>query len=129
MKEHKVKIIKLFDDIKKEGKTVHGYGASTKGNILLQYCGITNDDIKCFAEINPDKFGKFTPGTNIPIISEEESLNMKPDYYFVCPWHFRDNILSREEAKLKSGIKFIFPLPEIEIYEKGTSTSSIGISS
>ena len=115
MEQHKVKIRKLFDDIKKEGKIVHGYGASTKGNILLQYCGITYQDIKCFAEINPDKFGKFTPGTNIPIISEEESIKMKPDYYFVCPWHFRDTIIKREESKLKSGIKFIFPLPDIEI--------------
>jgi nucleoside-diphosphate-sugar epimerase len=118
MKEHKLKIRNLFDDIKKEGKTVHGYGASTKGNILLQYCGITTDDIKCFAEVNPDKFDKFTPGTNIPIVSEKESLAMKPDYYFVGPWHFRDNILSREIQKLKNGIKFIFPLPEIVIVDK-----------
>ena len=116
MKIHKKKIRALFDDIKKAGKIVHGYGASTKGNILLQYCEITSDDIQCFAEVNPDKFGCYTPGTNIPIISEEESLAMKPDYYFVCPWHFRDNILDRESKKLKSGIKFIFPLQKIEFF-------------
>ena len=115
MNIHKIKIREFFDKIKKEGKIVHGYGASTKGNILLQYCNITSDDIKCFAEINPDKFGKYTPGTNIPIISEEESLNMKPDYYFICPWHFKESILVREIEKLKSGIKFVFPLPEINI--------------
>jgi GDP-mannose 4,6-dehydratase len=112
---HKSKIRELFDEIKKEGKIVHGYGASTKGNILLQYCEVTSDDIKCFAEVNPDKFGKYTPGTNIPIISEEDSLQMKPDYYFVCPWHFKEDILGRVTDKLKSGIKFIFPLPEINI--------------
>jgi nucleoside-diphosphate-sugar epimerase len=115
METHKNKIRNLFDDIKKDGKIVHGYGASTKGNILLQYCNISNDDIKYFAEVNPDKFGKYTPGTNIQIISEEDSLKMNPDYYFVCPWHFKDNILLREIEKLKSGIKFIFPLPEINI--------------
>ena len=90
--------------------------ASIKGNILLQYCEITSDNIKCFVEVNPDKFGKYTPGTNIPIISEEESLAIKPDYYFVCPWHFRDNIIDREAVKIKLGIKFIFPLPKIEVY-------------
>jgi GDP-mannose 4,6-dehydratase len=115
MLSHKLQIRELFDNIKKEDKIVHGYGASTKGNILLQYCNITTEDIKCFAEVNPDKFGKYTPGTNIPIISEEESLNMKPDYYFVCPWHFKESILAREIEKLKSGIKFIFPLPDINI--------------
>jgi GDP-mannose 4,6-dehydratase len=115
MNIHKIKIREFFDKVKKEGKIVHGYGASTKGNILLQYCNITSDDIKCFAEINPDKFGKYTPGTIIPIISEEESLNMKPDYYFICPWHFKESILAREIEKLKSGIKFVFPLPEINI--------------
>ena len=115
MISHKSQIRDLFDKIKSEGKIVHGYGASTKGNILLQYCDITNEDITCFAEINSDKFDKYTPGTNIPIISEEKSIHMKPDYYFVCPWHFKDNILERESDKIKSGIKFIFPLPKLEI--------------
>lgn len=115
MVTHKSQIRDLFNKIKNEGKIVHGYGASTKGNILLQYCDVTTDDIKCFAEVNPDKFGKYTPGTNIPIVSEEESLKLNPDYYFVGPWHFKDDILKRETEKLKSGIKFIFPLPEIHI--------------
>ena len=72
---------KLLMQIKAEGKTVYGYGASTKGNILLQYCGITTDDIPAFAEVNSDKFGCVTPGTNIPIISEEEARAKNPDYF------------------------------------------------
>ena len=67
------------------------------------------------AEVNPDKFGSFTPGTNIPIISEAEAHAQKPDYFLVMPWHFRSNLLEREEAYLNQGGKMIFPLPKIEI--------------
>ena len=70
------------------------------------------------AERNPDKFGAMTVGTGIPIISEEESRAMNPDYYLVLPWHFRDEFLEREQASLKKGIGFIFPLPKIEVYTK-----------
>jgi hypothetical protein len=98
-----------------DGKKVFGYGASTKGNVLLQFCNFTTKEIPFIAEVNQEKFGKFTPGTNIPIISEEEAKKMKPDYFIVLPWHFRDSILSREKQFIKDGGKFIFPLPEIEI--------------
>jgi hypothetical protein len=67
------------------------------------------------AEVNEDKFGAFTPGTLIPIVSEAEAKDMKPDYFFVLPWHFRDTIIEREKAYLAQGGKLIFPLPEIEI--------------
>lgn len=67
---------------------VHGLGASTKGNIILQYC---TPDLRCIAEINEDKFGRFTPGTHIPIVSEFESRKQNPDAYLVLPWHFRDS--------------------------------------
>lgn len=92
-----------------------GYGASTKGNVLLQFCGLTTDQIPYIAEVNEEKFGAFTPGTNIPIISEKEAKAMKPDYFFVLPWHFKNNILDREKDYITQGGKFIFPLPEIEI--------------
>jgi hypothetical protein len=105
----------LLAQIKAEGKTVYGYGASTKGNILLQYCGLTKDDIHAFAEVNPDKFGCVTPGTNIPIISEAEARANKPDYFLVLPWHFRANIIEREKEFLSSGGKLIFPLPNVEV--------------
>lgn len=111
--------LKLF--IKQEklkGKKIYGYGASTKGNVLLQYCGITKEDILAIAEVNEDKFGHVTPGTEIPIISEEEAKKEKPDYFIVLPWHFKDNILEKEkEYRKSSGCKFVFPLPQLEIID------------
>lgn len=92
-----------------------GYGASTKGNVILQFCGFTPQEIPAIAEVNPDKFGAFTPGTKIPIISEAEAHAQKPEYFLVMPWHFRSNLLEREELYLNHGGKMIFPLPEIEI--------------
>ena len=98
-----------------EGKLVLGYGASTKGNVILQFTGLTVADVPFFAEVNPDKFGSFTPGTLIPIISETEARAMQPDYFLVMPWHFRENLVGREQAYLQTGGKLIFPLPEIEV--------------
>jgi hypothetical protein len=98
-----------------DGKKVLGYGASTKGNVILQFCGFTASDIPAIAEINPDKYDSFTPGTYIPIISEKEAKAMKPDYFLVLPWHFKEGILRREKEFINSGGKFIFPFPEIEI--------------
>jgi hypothetical protein len=112
---HRQDLIRLIKGLKSSGKKILGYGASTKGNVLLQFCDFTTKDISAIAEVNPDKYGCFTPGTKIPIISENEALNMKPDYYLVLPWHFKDGILRRETEFIKSGGKFIFPLPEIEI--------------
>jgi hypothetical protein len=112
---HKEKLLSLLHQLKEQKRTVLGYGASTKGNVLLQHCGITTDLLPAIAEVNKDKFGCFTPGTNIPIISELEAHAMKPDYLLVLPWHFRENILQREGAFLERGGKMIFPLPSIEI--------------
>ena len=83
--------------------------------MLLQFCGLTAKDIPCIAEVNVDKFGAFTPGTNIPIVSESEVRAMKPDYMLVLPWHFRNSIIHREAEYLASGGNLIFPMPEIEI--------------
>jgi hypothetical protein len=71
--------------------------------------------ITAVAEVNPDKFGCFTPGTNIPIVSEKDAQKMNPDYYLVLPWHFKDGIVRREQEFLSKGGKLIFPFPEIEI--------------
>ena len=92
-----------------------GYGASTKGNVVLQFCGISERELPAIAEVNADKFGAFTPGTHIPIIPEAEARAMQPDYFLVLPWHFKDNIVQREASFLSSGGKMIFPFPEIEI--------------
>lgn len=114
--KHKSELMELLSDLKNQGKKIFGYGASTKGNVLLQYCGITTNEIPCIAEVNPDKFGSFTPSTLIPIISEKEARAEKPDYFLVLPWHFKESIIEREQEFLKSGGKLIFPLPTIDIY-------------
>jgi len=115
---HKHKLLALLHSLREQKRTVVGYGASTKGNVLLQHCGITPELLPAIAEVNKDKFGCFTPGTNIPIISEVEAHAMKPDYFFVLPWHFRDNLIQRESAFLRHGGKMIFPLPALEIYSE-----------
>ena len=113
--KHKEDLKKLINNINNDGKKVFGYGASTKGNVLLQYCGITKQDIPFIAEVNEDKFGAYTPGSLIPIIPEEKARSMHPDFFFVLPWHFRDSILAREQEFMSNGGKFIFPLPYIDI--------------
>ena len=111
----KTKTLELLYKVKKEGKTIIGYGASSKGNTLLQYYGIDNKLIEAIAERQPTKFGKFTPGTNIPIISEKEMRKINPDYLFVLPWHFISEFKEREKNFLASGGKLIVPLPELKI--------------
>ena len=112
---HRKNLVELIEALVKDGKKIFGYGASTKGNVLLQFCGLTSRHIPCIADVNPDKFGCYTPGTDIPIVSEEEARAMKPDYFLVFPWHFKHSILEREREFTEQGGKFIFPLPEIEI--------------
>jgi hypothetical protein len=111
----------LLKKLKKEGKRVHIYGASTKGNTILQWCDIDNSLVEYAAERNPDKYGAITIGTNIPIISEAESRAMNPDYYLVLPWHFKKEFLEREKETLDKGTGFIFPIPKIEIYKNRIS--------
>lgn len=112
---HRADLSRLLKSLAADGKKVLGYGASTKGNVVLQFCGITENEVQAIAEVNPDKFGAYTPGTHIPIISEEEARAMKPDYFLVLPWHFKEGILQREAEYLHGGGKMIFPFPEIEI--------------
>ncbi|MCC6327325.1 MAG: class I SAM-dependent methyltransferase [Acidobacteria bacterium] len=108
----------LLLGLKEQGKRIHIYGASTKGNTILQFCGIDDSIVECAAERNPDKFGARTLGTNIPIVSEAESRAMMPDYYLVLPWHFRAEFIEREKEMLDKGVGFIFPLPTIEIVKR-----------
>ncbi len=105
---------KLYS-IRRNNETVHCYGASTKGNVLLQYFRIDNKKINFAAERNKNKYGLITPGSKIKIISEKLSRSMKPNYYLVLPWHFKKEILIREQLMRKKGTKFIFPLPKLEI--------------
>ncbi len=112
---HRDELAALLKKLKAAGKQIHVYGASTKGNTILQWCGIDKTIITVAAERNPDKFGARTLGTDIPIVSEEASRAMRPDYYLVLPWHFKEEFLQREAESIRQGIKFIFPLPVIEI--------------
>ena len=115
---HREKLLALLKELKAQGKHIHIYGASTKGNTILQWCGIDNHIVDVAAERNPDKFGARTIGTDIPIVSEEESRNMKPDYYLVLPWHFEAEFLKRESKLLDAGVGMIFPLPEIKVVKR-----------
>jgi hypothetical protein len=112
---HRDDLTRLIRALNEDRKKILGYGASTKGNVVLQFCGFTETDIPAIAEVNADKFGCVTPGTHIPIISEAEARAIKPDYFLVLPWHFKAGILQREKEYLASGGKMIFPFPEIEI--------------
>jgi hypothetical protein len=105
----------LLIELKESGKSVYIYGASTKGNTILQFCDIDQNLIAKAADRNPDKWGRVTLGTNIPIVSEEQARAEKPDYFLVLPWHFLEVFKKREEAFLKRGGKFIVPLPEVQI--------------
>ncbi|MBY0528282.1 MAG: class I SAM-dependent methyltransferase [Gemmataceae bacterium] len=113
--EHRRSLAGLIHSLNAAGRKVFGYGASTKGNVLLQFCGLTTADIPCIADVNPDKHGCVTPGTNIPIVSEEEARAKTPDFFLVLPWHFKAGIIEREAEYLASGGHLIFPMPEIEI--------------
>ncbi|HAZ14184.1 MAG TPA: class I SAM-dependent methyltransferase [Bdellovibrionales bacterium] len=115
---HRSELVSLLQRLKKDGKKIHVYGASTKGNTILQWCGLNNDIIDCAADRNPDKDGARTLGTDIPIVSEAKSRAMKPDYYLVLPWHFKEEFLIREKKTLDSGVGMIFPLPSIEIIKR-----------
>jgi hypothetical protein len=112
---HRTELRTLLEQIRTGGERVIGYGASTKGNVLLQYCELSARDLPVIADVNSDKFGRMTPGTFIPIVSAEEGHAMKPDYLLVLPWHFRSNLLSREREFLERGGRMIFPLPLIEV--------------
>lgn len=95
-----------------QGKTIAALGASTKGNVLLQYCGLTGQDIVFVGEVNTEKFACYTPGTWIPIISETELLAKKPDYLIVLPWHFKQFFIENEKFR---NIQLVFPLPQLEV--------------
>jgi hypothetical protein len=113
----KIEVLSFIKEIKKQGKSVWGYGASTKGNTLLQYFNLDNTMIDAIAEKSPYKWGLKTVGTNIPIKSESDMRKAKPDYLLVLPWHFISEFIDREKDYLASGGKFIVPCPKFKIIE------------
>jgi NDP-4-keto-2,6-dideoxyhexose 3-C-methyltransferase len=115
IKENSKNLFDLVTKLVNNKKTVYVYGASTRGNTLLQYYKLNNKLIKAAIERNPEKWGKRISSLNIPIISEAEGRKQKPDYMLVLPWFFKEEFLQREKNYLKSGGHFIFPLPEIQV--------------
>jgi len=107
----RVELLGFLRQARAQGKSVAGLGASTKGNVILQYCGLTEKDLAAIGEVNSDKFGCYTPGTGIPIIPEDELLKRRPDYLLVLPWHFRRFF---EGSKKFSDVKLFVPLPRLE---------------
>jgi SAM-dependent methyltransferase len=99
-------------------KLVHGYGASTKGNTTLQFCGVTPALLPAIADRNQDKWGTRTVGTDIPIVSEEASRKQKPDFYLALPWHFIEEFKKREREFLGRGGKFVMPMPQVHFIGK-----------
>jgi len=112
---HRESLRRLIHSLRNDGKRILAYGASTKGNVILQFCGFGPNEIEAVVDVNPAKHGRFTPGSGIPILSEEEGKKRNPDYYLVLPWHFRDFVLRKEAPYLARGGRMIFPMPEIEI--------------
>lgn len=110
-------LIKFLKTAHSQGKTVAALGASTKGNVLLQYCGVTDKDVSFVAEVNAEKYGCYTPGSWIPIIPEYELLERKPDYLIVLPWHFRKFFQVQEKYKQ---FNLVFPLPNLEVVNADT---------
>ncbi|MFA5144906.1 MAG: class I SAM-dependent methyltransferase [Candidatus Omnitrophota bacterium] len=116
--KHRQALCRAIDSLRAEGRRIFGYGASTKGNVLLQFCGLSPQEVPFVADINEDKWGRVCPGTRIPIISEEEAISKKPDVFFVLPWHFKESFLAKEERYLRQGGMFLFPLPRVDIIKK-----------
>jgi len=112
VKQTRNNLLKFIYDVKSSGKTIAALGASTKGNVLLQYCGITTNEVSCVGEVNVEKFGCFTPGSWLPIISEDDLLSQNYDYLIVLPWHFKSFFVGQDKFKKTT---LVFPLPTLEL--------------
>ena len=120
--KHREALRRAIYELRRDGRSIFGYGASTKGNVLLQYCGLTSSEIPFVADINDDKWGHVCPGTRIPIISEEEAKRRNPDVFLVLPWHFKEGFLVKEKKYLQEGGMLLFPLPEINIIKSSPNS-------
>jgi hypothetical protein len=116
VKETKRRILDFLIAAKRQGKAIAGYGAPGKGNTLLNYCGIRSDFIDYTVDRNPYKQGKFLPGTHIPIHSPEKIKETRPEYLFILPWNFKEEIMKQNSYIRDWGGRFVVPIPEIEVY-------------
>ena len=121
IKSLKQQTCKFIKEEINNGKKIYVYGASTRGNTLLQYYGLDSQFIQAASERNPAKWGKYIVGSMIPIISEEQARLEKPDYFLVLPWYFADEFVSREKKFLENGGKFLIPLPQFKLIDSNNS--------
>jgi SAM-dependent methyltransferase len=117
VKETKRRILAFLIRAKEEGKSIAGYGAPGKGNTLLNYCGIRTDFLDYTVDRNPYKQGKYLPGTRIPIFSPGKIRETRPDYLFILPWNFKDEIMEQCSYIREWGGKFVVPIPEVRVFE------------
>ncbi len=129
IRDNKAQVMRLLDNLHTAGSLVFGYGASTKGNTLLQYYGIDPDLIPYIADRNPDKVGLTTAGTHIPIISEETMREMRPAYLLTLPWHFIHSFIKREVSFLAHGGHFIVPVPMLQLVSASPKSQALSVSS
>lgn len=111
-------LLNFLREEKEKGKKICVYGASTRGNVILQYFNLDEKLIACAADKNPDKWGKKTVGSLIPIVSPEELRKINPDYILVMVWHFFEEIKKQEKVYFENGGKFIVPLPNFKVFGK-----------
>jgi len=116
VKETKRKLLEFLISVKRQGKSIAGYGAPGKGNTLLNYCGIRTDFLDYTVDRNPYKHGKFTPGTHIPILPPDKIRETRPHYVFILPWNFKDEIMNQMSYIRDWGGQFIVPIPTVRIY-------------
>ena len=114
---HRDDVREFFATMRAAGKKVYGYGASTKGNIVLNYCNTQPGDLVAIGDRNPEKDGLVTPGTRIPIISQQKLRDLKPEYLFVLIWHFRREVIRDEIELIKNGCKLVFDLPRLHVVD------------
>ena len=116
---HREEVRHFFSLARAAGKQVYGYGASTKGNIVLNYCGLTTKDVLAIGDRNPEKNGLTTPGTRIPIVAHADLRKRRADYLFVLIWHFRREVIRDERDYIMSGGKLVFDLPRLHVVDSG----------
>jgi len=117
-------LLDFFIQLKREKKSIVGYGAPGKGNTLLNYCGIRSDFLDYTVDRNPYKHGRFLPGTHIPIFSPEKISQTKPDYIFILPWNIKEEIISQLAYTKGWDAKFIVPIPEVKVYDSNNESIS-----
>jgi NDP-4-keto-2,6-dideoxyhexose 3-C-methyltransferase len=114
--ESRREVLEFVDRARAEGRRIAALGASTKGNVLLQYCGLGPDRIEAVGEVNPEKYGTYTPGTWIPVVPETDLVASGPDYLLVLPWHFRTFFVGNAHL---DGTTLVFPLPKLQVVDRG----------